>query len=213
MEVKQAEDKSASRLATISQISCYEAGYIHYPLNPSDANNHTRDIQRKFDVLISRFKSIIGEMTVDELKEIVTIIPDSLLIYFQDIQSVNDFFLRVRTNFTWLDETILKNLGEHLHYTGPEVDDYRRDLKQYFEDRIKPPEEICPVLPTVQDHERQRDRRILMLHVDDAWDREILRDHTKCEQICCHIVAILGVEARHITGHFDQHSLRIFLHT
>ena len=212
MEVKQAEDSSASRLATNPWSSCYEARYINYPLNTSEANNDTRDIQRKFDILISKFKSIIEKLTVDELKEIVQIIiPNSLLIYFQDIRSVNDFFLRVSANFTWLDETFLKDLGKHLNYTGSEVEEYRRDLKQYFQYRTRSPEELRPVLPTARDDEHQR---TLILFVDDAWDREILKDCTKREQICCHIVAILGEKAGHITGDLDNHYyLRICLHT
>ena len=119
----------------------------------------------------------------------------------------------IRAYSTWLDETFLKDLGEHLDYTGPEVDEYRRDLKQYFQDRTKPQQELRPVLPTVHDDERERDCRTLMLFVDDAWDREMLKDHTKCEKICCRIADILGEDARHIRGRFDNHYLCIYLYT
>ncbi len=104
MEVEQAEDTSTSRIATNSWRSVYE---LYYPLNTSDANKRTRDIQRKFDCLISRFESIIRQMrlAVDRLKEIVKIILP-LSIYFQNIQSFKDFFL-------WVYVPILHGLMKH----------------------------------------------------------------------------------------------------
>ena len=186
-------------------------------LRKQSRTKQTRDLQSEFDRIFRDLKKAVG---FSEAKKILSRLQHSYSHHFRRASTVDELFLLISVPMSWFHYDLLYYLLDHLKHrdlsdSREEFVQYGKKLKLYFEERVKPVEDISKLPFNVASLESpvKRDNnhtlQVLVMDVDSAWDQKVLKGDS-CNKTCDQIVSILGKSGR-VSGHYHEPMLFIVI--